>query len=331
MRQAAEMQKTIQRSLGFIDDGQRRRVEALVRSVEANYTSLVKPTLEVLRKAHEAWKASLPSNWHELRAEELTRTLELIEQAGLCLVWTPRVEVIRQILESEDREGQLRALELGGTEVLEDLETALGEARGTEIIGHADACDFAADALAAERDGHSPAAQALTAAGLGPIVHGAFGFEQLGGAYKRFSKTDMEEATLRLMKMSLLQLCTARALTDTDRVAGPGFYRHPTQHGERSFFTPANSLAGLLLLVGWVRELKWLSEKHPELFRELPAFPDRSYGKPAIRWTTATPPPGAISASNGIRINQLSISTDQRLKSGPCSRSNFMPLAPLRG
>jgi hypothetical protein len=83
-----------------------------------------------------------------------------------------------------------------------------------------------------------------------------------------FSKTDIEEATLRLMKMSLLQLCTAKALTDTKRVTEPGFYRHATQHGERSFFAPANSLAALMLLVGWVRELKWLSEKHPELFQE---------------------------------------------------------------
>jgi len=269
MRQAAETQKTIQRSLDTIDDGQRRKAEAIARSVEANYTSLVKPTLQVLRKTRAAWKASLPSNWIELSAEELARTLELIEEAGLCLVWAPRVEVIRQILESEDREGQLRVLELRRTEVLEDLETALGEAREPEIVGHGDACDFAADALAAERDGHSAAAQALTAAGLGPIVHGTLGFERLGGAYKRFSKTDMDEATLRLMKMSLLQLCTAKALTDTDRVEGAGFYRHATQHGDRSFFNPANSLSALLLLVGWVRELKWLNEAHPEFFREV--------------------------------------------------------------
>jgi hypothetical protein len=262
------MQKAIQRSLGPIDDQQLRKAEALARSVERNYTSLVKPTLEVLRQARAEWQASLSPNWHELTGDELRRSLELIEATGICLVWTPRVDVIRLILEQTDREGQLRVLDQQRTTVLEDLESALDDATGAEIVGHADACDFAAKALAADRDGHSEAAQALTAAGLGPILHDAFGFELLGKAYKDFSKTDMEEATLRLMKISLLQLCTAKALTDTRRVTDPGFYRHATQHGELSYFTPANSLAALMLLIGWVRELKWLSEKHPDLFRE---------------------------------------------------------------
>jgi hypothetical protein len=268
LRQTAEMQKTIQRSLASINDQQRRNAEAVARSVEKNYTSLVKPTLEVLQHARAVWQASLSPNWHELTADELRQTLELIEETGICLVWTPRVDVIRSILDQTDRDSQLRILGEQRTEVLEDLGSALNDATGAEIVGHADACDFAAKALAAEHDGHSEAAQALTAAGLGPILHDAFGFELLGNAYKDFSKTDMDEATLRLMKISLLQLCTARALTDTDRVTEPGFYRHGTQHGERSFFTPANSLSALMLLIGWVRELKWLGEKHRDLFRE---------------------------------------------------------------
>lgn len=262
------MQRTIQRSLGSIDDVQRRNAESVARSVERNYTSLVRPTLEVLREAREVWRASLSPNWRELGPEELTKTLELIEETRLCMVWTPRVEVIRAVLNESEHEAQLNALEQRRDEVLGDLENALDEAKGAEVVGHADACWFATEAIAAERDGHSGAAQAVAASGLGPILHRAFGFEQLDGAYRKFNQTDMEEATLRLMKVSLLQLCTARTLTDPDRVTAPGFYRHPTQHGERPYFSSANSLAALMLLVGWVRELKWLSDNHPDLFRE---------------------------------------------------------------
>lgn len=262
------MNKTIQRALGSIDDPQRRRVEAIASSVRQNYTSLLQPTLKVLQQAREAWQESLCPNWHELTADELGQTLKLIEETGICLVWTPRADVIRAILGQTQRQEQLRVLEQRRAEVLEDIEAALRDAAGAEIVGHEDACDFAVKALAAERDGHSEAAQALTAAGLGPILHDAFGFELLGGAYKDFSNTDMDEATLRLMKISLLQLCTAKALTDTKRVTEPGFYRHATQHGERSYFTRATSLAALMLLTGWVRELKWLSDEHPDLFRE---------------------------------------------------------------
>jgi hypothetical protein len=47
-----------------------------------------------------------------------------------------------------------------------------------------------------------------------------------------------------------------------------GFNRHATQHGERNFFSKANALAGLLLLVGWLREFKWLEANHPQVFAD---------------------------------------------------------------
>jgi hypothetical protein len=36
--------------------------------------------------------------------------------------------------------------------------------------------------------------------------------------------------------------------------------------GERKFFSKANALAGLLLLVGWLREFRWLNENHRQVF-----------------------------------------------------------------
>lgn len=61
-------------------------------------------------------------------------------------------------------------------------------------------------------------------------------------------------------------MCTFRALRDYDEIGPDGFNRHAIHHGEREFFSHANALAGLLLLVGRLREFKWLGDKHPEIF-----------------------------------------------------------------
>jgi hypothetical protein len=90
----------------------------------------------------------------------------------------------------------------------------------------------------------------------------------LGRAFKQFSSTELEKTTMRLMKADLIQLCTASALTDIDKIERGGFNRHATQHGQRALFSEANALAGILLLTAWVRELRWLSDNFDGVFEE---------------------------------------------------------------
>ena len=95
-----------------------------------------------------------------------------------------------------------------------------------------------------------------------------FGFpllRGLGAARKKFSQRDLEEATMRILKVSLLELRTVNALTDISTAQTQPFNRHGTQHGDRRFFFQVNTLTGLLLIVGCIREFTWTAETHPEV------------------------------------------------------------------
>jgi hypothetical protein len=84
----------------------------------------------------------------------------------------------------------------------------------------------------------------------------------LGAACREFSERDIDDATMKVLKVALLEKCTATALTDIPNAQPEVFNRHGTQHGDRRFFSQPSALGGLLLLVGWVREFAWLDENH---------------------------------------------------------------------
>jgi hypothetical protein len=184
------------------------------------------------------------------------------------LIWAPRPEVIREVLAAKES-ARLSTLAGSTDAVLDDLDAVLAQAQNLDldIAGHPDACAFAAEGIAAARDGHFNAAQSLAACGLGPILHETWGFRLLGEAFKEFRAQSVDDVGMQLMKLTLLQSCTATALIDTEDANPNGFNRHATQHGNREFFSRANALAGVLLLVGWLREFKWLADNHPRLFR----------------------------------------------------------------
>jgi hypothetical protein len=241
--------------------------EALRRTISA---ALPRAAIEQFQKTlHDTWLASAPNNWHGLR-DEMLELADLVDATGISVVWAPREAVIRQLLAADP---QARSAELARwtNDVLDDLDEMLTEAQMPEsdLSGHADACAFAAEAIAEAREGHFNSAQALAACGLGPVLHDAMGMT-FGRAFKKFSERNLDDATLELLKVAMLEVATAKALTNFEAVLPDGFTRHATQHGERSFFSQSNALSGLLLLVGWLREFKWLSDNQPEVFDQRP-------------------------------------------------------------
>jgi hypothetical protein len=233
------------------------------------YATIAKPDFtRTVNQLQKLWLRSAPANWHGLGDEALELT-DLVQESGVCLVWVPREMVIRRLL-GVDATARPAELALLSEEVLDDLEAALGESQMLELDlrGHAEGCEFASEAIAAARDGHWTAAQAVAACGLGRVLHATFGFSTLGKAFKKFNARDVDEATMEILKVALLEVSTARALQNYGDVQPAGFNRHGTQHGERQFFSKANALEGLLLLVGWLREFKWLAMNHPHVFSD---------------------------------------------------------------
>lgn len=169
----------------------------------------------VIERVQELIRRYSPDNWHDLESSELD-VVDLVQQSGIPVVWVPRAEVI-EAPRAADSGARYAALMSSSADVLEDLEAALSRARGVDVRGHAEAIEFADQAVAAARDGHWWAAQALAASGLGQVLHRMLEYRVFRDAYKKFSERDIEEADMTVLKAALLEVCTAKALTNTDK------------------------------------------------------------------------------------------------------------------
>jgi hypothetical protein len=152
---------------------------------------------QIAERVQELWRQYAPENWHELQSGELD-VVDLVEASGIAVVWAPRAAIIDALMAADKRD-RYEILVSSSAKVLDDLDAALAQARGAKVEGHADAREFAGDAIAAARDGHSAAAQALAASGLGQVIHGILGFplfRGLGEARKKFTARDIDETTM---------------------------------------------------------------------------------------------------------------------------------------
>ncbi len=222
---------------------------------------------EGLQRMEATYRRNLPNNWQSIESS-LLDVLALIKQSGISLIWAPRGELILQLVAAPTHAEREALLVAERRVVLADLDAAMQAVGTVELAGFEAASAFAQDAIAAALDGHMTAAQSLAACGLEPAARLSFGVPSLSQLRKQFEIKNVDEVRATLMKVTLLQMCTAKALAQYDATSLPdGFNRHATNHGERRCFSDANALAGMLLLVGWLREFRWFADHHPEMFR----------------------------------------------------------------
>jgi hypothetical protein len=80
-------------------------------------------------------------------------------------------------------------------------------------------------------------------------------------------RTEPQEAGIGQVRYLAIERATANPLAPTWEEP-EGFNRHGTLHGKPEYYGEAETLAGLLLLVAWVRELSWWAENDPGVFPE---------------------------------------------------------------
>jgi hypothetical protein len=210
--------------------------------------------LEAVRRAVQGLEgdllSALPENWRDIDFDELERAVMLAMEDGLALVWVPRGEIVRAMIDAPSR-GEREAILLAReSEILDDVDGALNRVQGDRLVHPR---DLARAAAAAHRDGHHAAAQTLAAAALSALVHG-FGFQRFAQAREEWERDHPMEVDLFDVRITTLLQAFARALHHTD-YARPGFNRHATQHGHVGQFTTQHALTAHLLLGGLLREL----------------------------------------------------------------------------
>jgi hypothetical protein len=217
---------------------------------------LIENALRAADRARAIFEASFPGPWRDLDGEELEAAFKLAADGVLCSVWAPRADVLRAILATDTDVDRDKVIAERRAEIIEDVQELLAATTVFESSEHEQAHKQAVAAVRAAESGHDEAAQALTAAALGWVVHGVLGFERLGAAFKAMNQRDPEEAGLQELRHALIERATVVALTDTKDHAN-GFNRHGTLHGDPAFYGPAQMLSGLLLISAWTHELGW--------------------------------------------------------------------------
>lgn len=169
-------------------------------------------------------------------------------------MWIPPAGIVEAIACARSKDDRDRVLLANAGPILEALDQAIGEATHPELSATADA---AHEAVAIYRDGRIRGAQALAAATLSEVVEGHFGFEKFSLARQAFENERPSDAGLWSYRRVAIQSAIHAAILRSEEL-GPaaGFNRHLSVHGvSGDQFRPAHALAGLMLVVGALREL----------------------------------------------------------------------------
>lgn len=195
----------------------------------------------------------LPANWLEMRIGLQDAARRTMAETGICLAWVPRPDVIAAIVAAKSQEERDRALVSNEAEILADLAAALAEAKSQELM---DLAESAQQAVAAYRAGLRRPAQALAGAAITTVLADHFGEKNFAEARRRLTPRAPAAVDLRVARRAMLEWCLLAAIALSYSEPPPGFNRHLTVHrvGTKQY-TDANALAGLMLLVGLLREL----------------------------------------------------------------------------
>jgi hypothetical protein len=197
----------------------------------------------------------IPDNWRDLPKGMQSRLFTIGTKEQLCVVWVPRQAILIELVGAKTPEERWQILMARRAEILEDCETVLSTTPDVRIgRDWEDARLLALKAIAAARDGHDEAAQALASSLVATVFSGVLGKDRLGEVYKEFKKPmDVQEQLLQ-MRMVVLGGVTVKVLTDTEDILTIGFNRHGTAHGHAEHFGELEMLEAIMFVTAWIRE-----------------------------------------------------------------------------
>lgn len=273
--QIAGMQEGIRRAVGVewleaIGEQMRQQTESFQRAlasavspaleqwslqlpkISAAWVEQMRPIFEQLRRA---WEDALPPNWEGFDVEEVSTAIERTGNTGYCLVWIPRIEIVREVL-AADETATKKVLLARRDDVLDDALAILAEVAEPELALERDAAE---EAIRAFRDGHSKPAQALASSVFTSAAHKLF---EMGtkAIKKRMAETHPDEATIAQLRIRTIFLAGTHALADFwpdhARPVRRDFNRHNTAHRiTAEQWTDANALSAIMLSTAFLREL----------------------------------------------------------------------------
>jgi hypothetical protein len=265
-RQIRELQESavgveLKRTLAAFQQATVPRMPDIARVVDTINSERAREIAAVLteigKSARELQKRALPPNWLEFNSDEIEAIIALMEETGWSLVWVPRADIVRKLLDAADEEPQ-DVLLASKDEILDDLNAALLEVKHSQLV---ELRDHIVQAIGSFRAGFDAPAQALASAVFTTLMHVHLGLRKFGEAREEFAKHDPIESDIMLLKLAAIYRTAARAIDtywgEDDESIPTDFNRHASTHRVSEVqYTTVNALAALLLVTSLLRELE---------------------------------------------------------------------------
>jgi hypothetical protein len=228
-----------------------------------------------LGATERVFRRVFPPNWFELSIGAQTIARTRMVETGVCLAWVPRADVVYAFIAAKGKAERDAVLVEHAAAILDDADRVLAEVTHPRL---ASLRDVASEGLRSYRVGVKRAAQALSAAAVSAVLADHLGETEFRRARQRL--TAAEARDLRDLRRVSVELALAAAIAVTHVEPPPeGFNRHLSAHGvDPDQYTDAHALAGLMLLVGVLRELH---EIYTVPDTEAPWGPSDVAGRPA--------------------------------------------------
>lgn len=218
-------------------------------------------TLESLQRIAETY---LPANWRGHRIS-FDRAWQVAADEGLPLVWVPRGELVVALLDLEDTEARWALLAERAADIVDDCASVTATVTLPELAEHRERLE---QVIAAHRDGHPEAAQALAAVVFTSLLQYAYGHGKLVNVKKsplRATGGDPSELSIRLYKGALLIEAAQPAVDSIGDLVPEDqwgrFNRNLTLHRvSRQQYTDAHAVAAIMLATALLAEAQALVE-----------------------------------------------------------------------
>jgi hypothetical protein len=215
-----------------------------------------------LARMSEWFARIVPPNLRGLKIAEWERLFDISEEQRIGVLWLPRADVLRQLLDAATVDDRAMILQMRSDDILADCVESLHE---TTHVALAELVDFAQDAIETHLAGYTSASQALATNVLDTALeqHHVSGVKGMLAACKRLEAKDEETTTLLEMRLRLATAGIPRSYRDYKyHQRDPRYSRNGTAHAVNgALYTPCNSLRAITLATSWLR---WLQETWSE-------------------------------------------------------------------
>lgn len=247
---------TLQRYAAWVD-----RNQSLLRQVP----EYIEAARQLSLRYQRAFRIALPPNWADLTSPDVFRVIDVMKETGFSLVWAPRTDVVRALIEAPPA-GRDAVLLSFRADVLDDLDEVVKDIKSPRLR------DIPAGlkaALYALREGHDEAAQALATVLFTALIQGPLRYKGHGEARDHLADED-RDAALSHLRLRAIGLAAGKALGDfnplTLRPRHGRYNRHASAHSYlREQYSELCALVAVLLVVSLTRECDFWLTTHGDL------------------------------------------------------------------